>query len=102
MEWALTCATLIGCLASSSACTGPRNTRGPGWVWLPCSASSTATAAAFGPKPSSIKAQLFISRWGTETAMIDTSLRKKEDAARSAVSSSEMAEAAQRAEDRND
>ncbi len=66
---ASTCATPTSSSASSSGCTAPRSTRAPASAWPSCSASSTATAAASGPRPQSDQARRFTSRLERSAAM---------------------------------
>src|SRR6266849_2335478 len=50
MGWDSTCSMPTNFSGCSSACIVPRTMRVPGSVWTSCSASSTATAGAFGRK----------------------------------------------------
>src|SRR5438128_1355391 len=58
-----TCSTPTSCSACSSACTGRRTTREPGWGWLSWHEWSTGTAGASGPRPSPKRARRSSSRW---------------------------------------
>src|SRR5207249_6685866 len=57
-------------LGSSSACTARNSSRGRASAWRTCAGSSTAMAAAPGPKEPSRRAPLFISRYRTWEGMV--------------------------------
>src|SRR5574341_2286658 len=63
MARASTCSMPTSCLACFSGCIAPKTTRGRGWAWRPCSASSTVTAGGCGPRARWTGAPRSISRW---------------------------------------
>src|SRR5262249_24100683 len=55
--------TPTSCSGRSSGCTRRPSSRAPASAWRRCSASSTATAAASGPRAPSTAGRRFTSRW---------------------------------------